>query len=403
MKSFVQWYQYKLLSPFNQPLTFNKACILSLLLHGALFLVLALVVHLFESPSLYTPPLVFDFVFAPAQDYDRSSLNRDDLKETFDSVAESQKEQPAETRTANRPEKKWARIKTPSKLFDEENPPKLENSDLPAIDVAKQTGFNKAAATATEQEEFSAEELVEPDFVPEEKNMFNADNQFIISAVAPTSLSLPKINVRQPDLFPAKIGMSPKQHKMLLKKFKKWSENLNRMDWPDSSIVWKHKGKVYSARLHHIPAKAETGIEKVLIEVSTKENGYQLSSEMRMKRLAFSNFAQFVDYWDPWVAIHNDVLNGRFHTNTTFSVSQARGIQPEFHGKVTTASYDIHTSGSRPFLDQQAVFLAGIETGVKEIRLPRTHLSFASDSTVSHNQVHAFSEEVWITFRGDGS
>ena len=34
-----------------------------------------------------------------------------------------------------------------------------------------------------------------------------------------------------------------------------------------------------------------------------------------MNRIAFSNFAQFIDRWDPEVEIHDDLIDGRFHSN----------------------------------------------------------------------------------------
>ncbi|RMF68058.1 MAG: hypothetical protein D6743_03965 [Calditrichaeota bacterium] len=109
-----------------------------------------------------------------------------------------------------------------------------------------------------------------------------------------------------------------------------------------------------------------------------------------------------MDYWDPWVAVHDDELDGRFHSNTEINVRQSNGIKPKFRGKVTTSSYEINTSGS-PFLDEKAVFLGGLETGVKAINLPKHFLPFESDTTIGEEQMQRFEDETRIVFRGDGT
>ena len=48
-------------------------------------------VNIFETPSLYTPPLVFDFVFAPAQDYEKSSQFHDEKDESSKTALKSDK------------------------------------------------------------------------------------------------------------------------------------------------------------------------------------------------------------------------------------------------------------------------------------------------------------------------
>ena len=46
-----------------------------------------------------------------------------------------------------------------------------------------------------------------------------------------------------------------------------------------------------------------------------------------MNRVAFSNFAQFIDRWDPEVEIHDDLIDGRFHSNSEIRVSRDRGVR----------------------------------------------------------------------------
>jgi len=306
--------------------------------------------------------LVFDFAFFPVDEFGHSSL-----------VAEEGQ---------NQNERKESQALA-SKTFEPKEPPR-QNVASQIEQLAEEIDKVAETETKTENQASVREKLV--------------------STLEPTTLLRPKFISDIPKPASIKIPMNRKQQKMLRKKFKKWEHDFHKMDLPDSSLIWKHKGKVYSAKFTHRAAKTSMDIDELLIEISTEDNGNKLTSELRMKRLAFSNFAQFVDYWDPRVAVHDDVLEGRFHSNTKITLVNSRGIKPKFKGKVTTASYGINISQSGfPHLDQKTVFLGGLETGVKAIGLPKKFLPLGNNSAISENRIHKFQEETWITFRGDGS
>src|SRR5690606_29230278 len=94
------------------------------------------------------------------------------------------------------------------------------------------------------------------------------------------------------------------------------------------------------------------------------------ATEVTMKRLAFSSFAQFVDRWDRDVQIHDDEVTGRFHSNSEINLLRNREARPIFHGRVTTASRTIRSDSIGRF-DRKSTFLAGLETGVRRILMPR--------------------------------
>ena len=382
----------------RRSLGFRNACLASIVLHVAFLFLLAIVLGLLDVKNLYTPPLVFDFVFAPAQDYDKAGPSLEDWTKSAKHLEEPQEVEPAKSESADS-----------RREFETRRPRKDETPPAPAISEQLPADLEDELASRVKEIEHPNpddplnSETNQPADLPKAKTIEEPDWRHAITAVKPTSLDFKKWKSRQPNLVSAMVSMTPRQHKMLRKKFKKWTENLHRMDLADSSIVWKHKGKMYSARVRSVGAKSETDIEEVVIEVNTEEKGYTLSSEMRMQRLAFSNFAQFVDYWDPRVAVHDDILIGRFHTNTTFNVSQSYGIAPKFEGRVTTSSYEVRSSGTLGFLDEETIFVGGLETGVKEIRLPKIGLPFANDIALSERNAQVFPDETWITFRGDGS
>jgi hypothetical protein len=122
---------------------------------------------------------------------------------------------------------------------------------------------------------------------------------------------------------------------------------------------------------------------------------------MRMTRIAFSSFAQFVDRWDPAVQIHDDVIDGRFHSNSEFRVARQSGIEPTFRGKVTLAARDIGTDAVG-WLNRRTMFPEGIETSVRRIPLPEHTLTLgALDADAEHLRRFAVSSA--ITFYSDGS
>jgi len=241
-----------------------------------------------------------------------------------------------------------------------------------------------------------------------EKTMPVADvdlnRKSIIPAIAPQKYrSVNNRYARQLKTQPALLSIAPDVRKMLRSKFRKWTENFHEMKLPDSTLTWKRRGKTYTAKFERRPAKLNTGLDEVHVSVSTEGDGMELKTEMRMKRLAFSNYAQFVDSWDPQVAVHDDELTGRFHANSKINISISGKVKPKFNGKVTTASYKVNSGSRFPFFNKKAIFPNGLETGVKVIRLPRALAPFAADTTLSPEQILEFREHAYITFYTDGT
>ncbi len=202
---------------------------------------------------------------------------------------------------------------------------------------------------------------------------------------------------------PETVSIAHDQQVMLSERFRTWAESYDRMDQSELSIAWEYEGQGYTATFQRLPVRSDTDIDQVIIEVSTHENGKTLSTEMRMKRLAFSNFAQFVDRWDPNVQIHDDEIDGRFHSNSEIYLGYSRSVKPSFHGKVTTAFRRINTANSRGRVSRDEMFLGGLETGVRRIALPKHYLPFPGDTTFHEDQVQYFEEDTRITFYPDGT
>ena len=167
-----------------------------------------------------------------------------------------------------------------------------------------------------------------------------------------------------------------------------------------ASAAWSRDGREYRAQVTRVRPAGATGIEEAWIEVTTERDGRHVSTEMHVKRLAFSHYAQFIDRWDPDVQIHDDEIDGRFHSNTEIVVANSGSVKPVFHGKVTTAS-GIDTTRSARRVRRSEVFLGGLETRVPRIPLPRR---FAPLETIAADalDVVALETDSRITFFADG-
>jgi len=201
----------------------------------------------------------------------------------------------------------------------------------------------------------------------------------------------------------AQTALSPMQEKMLNRKVREWTENLHRMPDVASGLTWNYKGQEYLARFTQLPAADDMGIQRVIVEISTEEDGKRLSTEVHMKRLAFSNYAQFVNRWDPNVQFHNDEIDGRFHSNSKISLTYDRKVKPLFYGKVTTTSRRIDITNRRGLTKRDQIFAGGLQTGIRSIRLPKHFLPFPGEAEIADDQVHHFGEDTRITFYADGS
>ncbi len=198
-------------------------------------------------------------------------------------------------------------------------------------------------------------------------------------------------------------AVSPTQQEMLDRKLIDWANELHKITDTTSELAWEHQGQDYVARFTELPAADDMGIERVIVDISTEQDGKRLSSELKFKRLAFSNYAQFVNRWDPEVEIYGDEMDGRFHSNTEIYVAYDRKAQPKFHGKVTTASRQINLTRRRGSKVRDQVFAGGLQTGVRRIGLPRRFVPFPSEAELGDEQVHRFAHDTRITFHADGT
>lgn len=316
-------------------------------------------------------------------------------------VAAAPSHQQLATKTGNQIESLMAPISeqaTPTK--DSTIPEISERSTLP----------NKHQSTSDKTQSLPAKEtniaFDREAIAPDESILSASDGQIEIatSALSAQSAELGK-----------RLELSNTQQKMLNSKIRHWTENMQSFSDSSKPISWHHKGQTYVANFNRVPAAGDMDMDEVVVEIVTQQDGKELRKELRMKRLAFSNFAQFTHLWDDNVTIHDDVLDGRFHSNSKIYVSSDRHATPTFNGKVTTASFEVDIDAIGRKNSKKNIFLGGLQTRVKKILMPKPNLLFnekltgqpnhKADNSLDDmtNNTLVLKQDTEIHFNADGS
>ena len=201
---------------------------------------------------------------------------------------------------------------------------------------------------------------------------------------------------------PPTAALNDEELQMLQAKAEDWASEAVELAADAAQVSWSQDGRDYVASFALHPAEDSMGIDTIMVAVQTDRDGERFATELRMQRLAFSSFAQFVDRWDPSVRIHDDEIDGRFHSNSDILLEHSRGIQPTFHGKVTTAR-NINTSRSERRVVRDEVFLGGLQTRVGRIALPKRFELAADRGDPDPRHTHHFPRSARILFHADGS
>ncbi len=195
------------------------------------------------------------------------------------------------------------------------------------------------------------------------------------------------------------VEIEPKQQKKIEKKLARILAKSNDAEDLTNPVSWTSRDQSYTASFEYIKADNEMGIDEVRVEVTTEQDGEQLSTSLRYKKLVFSNFAQFVDQWNEHTMIHDDQMDGRFHSNTKFNISGSHSVKPVFYGRVTTAASGFNRQGVVP---RKKIFLGGLETSVKKIAMPKPQALF-SETQQTQVETIFIEQDSRLRFFADGS
>jgi len=304
-------------------------------------------------------------------------------------------------------------------------------NELKSVEPSLQEKPQETQPTEVQEQAFevASKPVVEPSPASDEninseqaESSSNTQSAELQSALLPTSsnaLNSSPEYIAANELSPIKLNVQPKEAEtdtnqqtsnvaeldvaeleMLDKKIKRWSSSMSKKLASSEPIEWRDGGQQYVASFSKQAAENDMETDEVMVEIATERDGKKLTTNLRLKKMAFSNFAQFVHQWDDRVSIHEDEMNGRFHSNTKISVVANRKAAPMFHGKVTTGAYFVDIDGN---VSRKDIFLAGLETGVKRIAMPKPKVLF--NQTYADESVNSqlIEQDSRLIFKHDGS
>ena len=269
----------------------------------------------------------------------------------------------------------------------------ITDAEGPLIKDAEGSLITDAEGSLITDAEGSLEEILEGS----EEEVALEENNVLTSS--DSEVSVPQATAPQSSV--TEVSVTKKQRKMLERKIEHFAKQLES-GASAQNISWEYKGQSYTANFKHLPAADEMEMDKIEVEVATEQDGQKLTKKMRMKKLAFSNFAQFVNQWDEKVSIHDDELDGRFHSNSKIMLAPNRTASPLFFGKVTTASNRVEIDAIGKRARKKNMFLGGLETGVKKIRMPQPKLLYDDQEIDENSKTYFYAQNTRIVFTADG-
>ena len=216
------------------------------------------------------------------------------------------------------------------------------------------------------------------------------------TSIAPAPPTPPTLDVPQA----RKVEIAPALQATLIQRMTEAAQSL--IDAERTEFAWQEEGREYRAVLKRELTADSMDLERVAAEITMTDQGSSMQTKLLFARLAFSQFTQVVDRWDPNVQLHDDEIVGRFHSNSSFYVGHSSSATPKFTGKVTTAARNFRfASGARR--RQNEMFQGGLETSAGRIDFPEQTPSFDPASPEPDAHVQRFDDDVHITLGADGT
>ena len=225
------------------------------------------------------------------------------------------------------------------------------------------------------------------------------------ASVAPAE-QLAEIEIPAPPAEPPPaIGIPAAQQSLLSRWVMQAVTKVDDSNLRQGRLSLQHEGRRYVASFERRPAADSMDIERMTVEITTEENGRRLRTQLELKRLAFSHFAQLVDWWDPDVQFHDDQIVGRFHSNSQINVGYDRAVAPRFLAAVTTAAAPGFKLGNAEgYRRNEDIFRGGLTSRVGRIALPRVPPPPpAVAQGEGGQQSQWFERDTRISFYADGS
>jgi hypothetical protein len=197
-------------------------------------------------------------------------------------------------------------------------------------------------------------------------------------------------------------SLADSERDSVLERVQAWVHELEASDPRRAQLSWQQDGVPYTAVLkRRVPALA-TGFERIEVEVGMPAEGGQWKTGLSLRRVAFSEYSQFVDRWDHEVQLHDDEIAGRFHANSSIIIGYDRDAAPRFLGRVTTAGRGYRVADAFGRRSREEIFQGGLETRVAPIPMPAELKPLIADAGARRNQERRFDRDTRIRFGAEG-
>jgi hypothetical protein len=197
------------------------------------------------------------------------------------------------------------------------------------------------------------------------------------------------------------VEIAPEHQSDLLERVVHAAQALTQVQ--QTEILWTDDGREYRAVLKRALTENSMELERISADVTTTDQGMSMQTQLLLSRLAFSQFTQVIDRWDPNVQLHDDEIVGRFHSNSAVFIATDSSATPKFTGKVTTAARNLRFTNGASKRRRADVFQGGLETSTGRIELPKSAPPFTLEPPSDDAHVQRFADDVHITLHGDGS
>lgn len=368
------------------------ATCLAVFSHGALVLSGVVGFSLFSAPSDVNRSLTI--TLAPTVD-EGLKASEDPAQETVNEVQRGEASAPKTISEEQQQEQHLQEI-VPKLSQATEIPIKTQTAAAQPEPITPE--FEQETQSEPIEDTQTTEQLASIEAAEAKPKTLATNDEELISAIAG------EVKLKSPNTKPAVADLTQREQRFFerrlvseIKKISRQNFDASTLEW--QNFEWRHKGEDFIAKIEHRPAKSDLEMDELMVDVVTERDGEYLTTTLRLKQLAFSNFAQFVDNWDDGVSIHDDEFNGRFHSNTAINITSDRRGAPRFLAKMTTSARSLNYDGH---VRRKQVFKEGLETGVKRIKMPKPKILFEQDTVIKTGTIR-LEEDVRLIFQADGS
>lgn len=241
--------------------------------------------------------------------------------------------------------------------------------------------------------------LDEPVAMMSTESLHTTLEPIVATAGASPDAVAPEVALAAPALH---VPMAATERAAIAKRLLRWSRASSGDKRPRAKLSWQDGGRRYQAQFEREPAQGSMDLERVAVRVTTEREGRALVTRMQLKRLAFSHFTKLVDHWDENVQLHDDRIDGRFHSNSKILLGWDRKVAPQFTGRVSTSGgYEFSARTFSRTLRE--IFSGGIELRAPRIEMSRYRPAWGDDVARGRARRHRFATDTRVTFFRDGT